>query len=134
MTMSTSFSWVLIVTVLALAQFIAFGLVVAWARVKYQIAAPAITGNEIFERYFRVHMNTLELLVLFVPAIWLFALQVSATWAAALGAVYLIGRLVYLRSYIRDPKSRSLGFGMSMLPILFMMGGVLFAAIRQLLA
>jgi glutathione S-transferase len=125
--------WVAVVTVLALAQFIAFGMVVAWARVKFQVAAPAITGNEVFERYFRVHMNTLELLVLFVPAIWLFALQVSAGWAAGLGAVYLFGRLVYLRSYIRDPKTRSLGFGMSMMPIMIMLAGVLFVAVRQLL-
>jgi glutathione S-transferase len=125
--------WVAVVTVLALAQFIAFGMVVAWARVKFQVAAPAITGNEVFERYFRVHMNTLELLVLFVPAIWLFALQVSAGWAAGLGAVYLVGRLVYLRSYIRDPKTRSLGFGMSMMPIMIMLAGVLFVAVRQLL-
>jgi glutathione S-transferase len=131
--MVTQMPWVAVVTVLALAQFIAFGMVVAWARVKFQVAAPAITGNEVFERYFRVHMNTLELLVLFVPAIWLFALQVSAGWAAGLGAVYLVGRLVYLRSYIRDPKTRSLGFGMSMMPIMIMLAGVLFVAVRQLL-
>jgi glutathione S-transferase len=133
MPITTPMSWVVIVTVLALAQFIAFGMVVAWARVKFKVAAPAITGNEVFERYFRVHMNTLELLVLLVPAMWLFALQVSAGWAAGLGAVYLFGRLVYLRSYIRDPKSRSLGFGLSMMPVMLMLLGVLVAAISRLL-
>jgi glutathione S-transferase len=126
-------AWVVIVTVLALAQFLAFGILVGGARARYQVSAPATTGNEIFERYFRVQMNTLELVVLFVPAIWLFAVLVNANWAAGLGAVYLIGRMVYLRSYIREPKSRSLGFGLSALPILIMLGWVLFVAVRQLL-
>jgi glutathione S-transferase len=125
--------WVVIVTALAILQFIGFCVVVGWARAKYQVTAPATTGNPIFERYFRVQMNTLELLVAFVPAIWLFALQVSTSWAAGLGAVYLVGRLVYLRSYVRDPKSRSLGYSLSALPILIMLGGVLVVAVRQLL-
>ncbi|MEO8307007.1 MAG: MAPEG family protein [Pseudomonadota bacterium] len=129
----TSMPWVTIVTVLALVQFIAFGSLVSLARGKYQVPAPAIIGNEVFERYFRVHMNTLELLVVFVPALWLFALQVSANGAAGLGTVYLIGRLIYLRSYIRNPASRALGFGLSSLPILIMLAWVLFVAIRQLL-
>ena len=123
--MNTSLSWVTIVTVLALVQFLGFGILVGRARAKYQVSAPAITGNPVFERYFRVQMNTLELLVLLLPAMWLFALQVSANGAAGLGAVYLVGRMIYLRSYVREPKSRSLGFGLSSL---------LFAAIRQLLA
>ena len=126
-------AWVVIVTVLALAQFIGFGILVGGARARYKVSAPATTGNEIFERYFRVQMNTLELVVLFVPAIWLFAVLVSANWAAGLGAVYLVGRMVYLRSYIREPKSRSLGFGLSALPILIMLGWVLCVAIFRLL-
>ena len=132
--MNTSLSWVTIVTVLALVQFLGFGILVGRARAKYQVSAPAITGNPVFERYFRVQMNTLELLVILLPAMWLFALQVSANGAAGLGAVYLVGRMIYLRSYVREPKSRSLGFGLSSLPILIMLAWVLFAAIRQLLA
>jgi glutathione S-transferase len=132
--MNTSLSWVTIVTVLALVQFLAFGILVSRARIKYQVSAPAITGNPVFERYFRVQMNTLELLVILLPALWLFALQVSADGAAGLGAVYLVGRMIYLRSYVREPRSRSLGFGLSSMPILIMLAWLLFAAIRQLLA
>jgi len=132
--MNTSLSWVTIVTVLALVQFLTFGILVGRARAKYQVSAPAITGNPVFERYFRVQMNTLELLVILLPAMWLFALQVSANGAAGLGAVYLVGRMIYLRSYVREPKSRSLGFGLSSMPILIMLAWLLFAAIRQLLA
>jgi hypothetical protein len=133
MPITTPMSWVVIVTVLALAQFIAFGMVVAWARVKFKVAAPAITGNEVFERYFRVHMNSLEQLVVFLPAIWLFALLVSAGWAAGLGTVYLAGRLIYFFSYTKDPKSRSMGFALSSLPVMLMILGVLVAVISRLL-
>jgi glutathione S-transferase len=127
-------TYVVIVVALALVQFLAFGSAVGWARGKYQVAAPATTGNEIFERYFRVQMNTLEQLVVFLPAIWMFATQVSVSWAAGLGAVYLAGRLIYFFSYTRDPKSRGLGFALSSLPLIVMVLGVLIAAIRQLLS
>lgn len=126
-------TWVEIVIALALVQFIFFGSAVGWARGKYKISAPATTGNEIFERYFRVQMNSLEQLVVFLPAIWLFA-QVSALWAAALGAVYLVGRMIYFFSYTRDPKSRSLGFALTQLPVMVMILGVLVAAVRHLLS
>ena len=126
-------AWVLIVIVLALLQFFVFGILVGRARMRYGVPAPATTGNEQFERYFRVQMNTLEQLVMFLPAIWLFAQFISPHWAAALGAVYLIGRLIYLASYVKDPKSRSLGFALTSLPVLVMLVGVLYEAARMLL-
>jgi uncharacterized membrane protein YecN with MAPEG domain len=122
-----------VVTVLALVQFIAFGWLVGRARVRFGIAAPATTGHEHFERYMRVHLNTVEVLVVFLPALWLFALRVDPYWAAGFGAVYLVGRLIYFRSYTRDPKSRSLGFALSMLPAMLMLLGVLYVAVRSLL-
>ena len=113
-------------------QFLWFGVEVGRARARYNIAAPAITGNEIFERHFRVHMNTLEQLALFLPVLWIFASFVSPIWAAVLGAVYVIGRFVYARSYVRDPKSRSIGFGLSMLPNLLMLIGIAIWAVWAL--
>ena len=89
-------TYVEIVLALALLQFMVFGIAVGRARGKYQFPAPATTGNEMFERYFRVQMNTLEQLVVFIPAIVLFAHLVDPRWAAGLGAVYLIGRTLYL--------------------------------------
>ena len=124
---------VVLVIALALAQFIVFAVLVGRARGKYGVNAPAVTGNEIFERYFRVQQNTLELLVVFVPATWLFAQNVSAAWAAGLGALYLVGRVLYLTSYVKDPAKRGPGFGMSMLPIMFMVIGVIFVSVRKLL-
>lgn len=124
---------VAIVILLALLEFVAFGMLVARARGTYGVKAPAIGGHEVFERYFRVHYNTMELLVVFVPAIWLFGLYVSPYWGAGLGAVYLVGRVVYLRSYVADPAQRSMGFGMSMLPTLALLVGALLGVGRALL-
>jgi len=125
-----------VIVALALLQFFAFGAAVGKARVKYQVAAPATTGNEVFERYFRVQMNTLELLIIFVPAIWMFGFYVSANVAAGLGAIYFIGRGIYFFSYVKDPKTRELGFGLSVGPVLVLVLGALIGAalgaIRQL--
>jgi glutathione S-transferase len=115
---------------LALAQFFFFLFAVGKARATYKVAAPATSGNEIFERYFRVQMNTLELLVMFVPSILLFAQFFGAYIAAALGLVYLIGRLVYFTSYVKDPASRGWGYGLSALPIMIFIVGAIFGAIR----
>jgi glutathione S-transferase len=124
--------YVHIVIGLALIEFFFFALAVSRARGRYQIAAPAITGHPVFERYFRVQMNTLEMLVIFIPAILLFSTYFSPYIAAALGVVYVIGRLVYLSSYVKDPKSRSAGFTLSILPILVLLIGGMVGAVRAL--
>jgi uncharacterized MAPEG superfamily protein len=122
---------VAIVTALALLQYIYFAVLVGQARGKFGVNGPAVTGHPVFERYFRVQMNTLELLVAFLPGLWLFAQYVSPVWAAVLGAVYIVGRFVYLRAYVADPAKRGLGFGLSMLPTLaLLLGGLVGAVLR----
>jgi uncharacterized MAPEG superfamily protein len=100
------------------------------ARGTYKVAAPATTGNEMFERYFRVQMNTLELLIIFVPSILLFGQYTGAYLATALGVIYLIGRMLYFTSYVKDPKSRSVGYGLSALPVVVLLVGAIIGAIR----
>ncbi len=117
-----------LIVALALLQFFAFGTAVGKARETYNVAAPATTGNEMFERYFRVQMNTLELLIMFVPAMWMFGLYVSANVAAGLGALYIIGRALYFFAYVKDPKKRSLGFGLSAGPVAVLVIGALIGA------
>ena len=124
---------VALVLALALLQYIVFAVLVGRARGTYGVKAPAVTGHEVFERYFRVQQNTLELLVIFVPALWLLGQYVSATWASILGAVYLVGRVLYLKSYVADPARRGAGFGLSMLPIMAMVIGVMIATGLKLL-
>jgi uncharacterized MAPEG superfamily protein len=111
------------ITVLALLQFFMFGMLVGSARGKYGVKAPAVSGNEIFERYFRVQMNTLEQLVMFLPALWIASVYafVAYYWIALIGALYLIGRILYLRGYVADPAKRSIGFGMSALPVMILL-------------
>lgn len=124
--------YVAVVITLALIQFSILGMLVGRARGLFGIKAPATSGNEMFERHFRVHYNTMELLVVFVPASWLFGLYVDPRWAAGLGIIYLVGRIVYVRSYLEDPAKRSLGFGMSVIPTLLLALGALVGAGRAM--
>lgn len=110
--------WIDLVAVLALLQLMFFGILVGSARGKYGVHAPATSGHPQFDRVYRVQMNTLELLVMFLPALYLAAHYWSPVPVAAGGVVYLLGRMVYWRAYAKDPASRSLGFGLSIFPIL----------------
>lgn len=125
-------AWVGIVIIIALFQYFGFGFAVARARGRYNCPAPATSGNEMFERYYRVQMNTLEQLAIFIPAVALFAWTIDPRWAAALGAVWIIGRLIYFRSYVREPRSRALGFALTALPSLGMLAAALVALVMRL--
>ncbi|MET0961917.1 MAG: MAPEG family protein [Noviherbaspirillum sp.] len=118
-------AWLHLVAVLALFQFLLFGALVARARGKYGVHAPATTGNEVFERFYRVQINTLELLVLLLPAMWIAAAYWDPRWVAAAGAVYLAGRMVYLRAYTTEPRSRGLGYMLSIAPVVTLMTAAL---------
>jgi len=91
----------------------------------------AVSGHPVFERYFRVHQNTLEQLVMFLPSIWLFGTYVNATWAALLGLVFVVGRVIYLIGYVRDPAKRELGFALSSLSVVVLLLGALWGVGRQ---
>src|ERR1700724_4014027 len=95
-----------LVIALALLECRVFCFAVARARTRSNVPAPATTGNEVFERYFRVQMNTLEQLIVFVPSMLLFARYLNADIAAALGALFIIGRAVYFRGYVKAPAAR----------------------------
>ena len=126
-------AYVDIVTALAVLQFIVFGFKVGAARSRYGIKAPAITGNDIFERHFRVQQNTLEQLIAFLPGIYLFSRYFNPLVAAALGVVYLAGRELYAFTYVKDPSKRDVGFGMTFLPLVILVAGGLIGAIRTIL-
>jgi uncharacterized MAPEG superfamily protein len=125
-------AYVAIVVVLVLLQYTFFAFMVGVARGKYEVHAPAVTGHEIFERYYRVQQNTMEQLIVFVPGMFLFASYVHALSAAGLGVVFFVGRLIYYKSYIADPKSRGMGFILSFLPAQVLVIGGLVGAVIQL--
>jgi uncharacterized membrane protein YecN with MAPEG domain len=125
-------AYVDIVTALAVLQFIVFGFKVGKARERYGVKAPAIAGNEIFERHFRVQQNTLETLIALLPGLYLFSNYFNPLLAAGLGLIYLIGREVYAYSYVRNPAQRGAGYALTILPTVVLILGGLFGAIRQL--
>jgi glutathione S-transferase len=125
-------AYVHIVTALALLQFILFGFKVGQARGRYGVKAPAVTGNEIFERHFRVQQNTLEQLIVFLPGLYLFGRYWNPVIAAVLGAIYLIGREVYSATYVKDPAKRDVGFGLTFLPTVVLVVGGLSGAVWSL--
>jgi len=123
--------WIDLVAVLAILQFIGFGMVVASARTQYKVHAPATSGHPQFERLYRVHMNTLELLVCLLPALYVAGRYWPAHWVAGAGVVYLLGRLIYWRAYAKDPASRTLGFSLSIFPIIALLIAALAGAVLK---
>ncbi len=120
-------------TLIALAVFFWTIFIVSTGRTKYGIAAPAVVGNEDFERRFRVQMNTLEQLVLMLPTLWLCAIWFNELLAGACGLIWSIGRIIYLVSYLRDPRSRTFGMILTIVPTAIMGFSAAFSVNRFLL-
>src|SRR5262245_36292023 len=104
-------TFVSIVATLALIEYMVISLLTGRARQTYNVTAPATVGHPMFERWYRVQLNTLEQLIVFLPALFLFANYASTRLAGLLGLVFIVGRIVYARSYLADPASRGAGFG-----------------------
>jgi glutathione S-transferase len=122
-----------VVTLLAVIEYMALGLMVGNARSRYGVAAPATTGDPTFERYFRAHQNTLEMLVIFVPSLWIFAQWVSFWAAIILGLAYVIARIEYARGYIMAADQRSMGAMVStVINGILLLGGLIGALIHVL--
>ena len=124
-----SYPLVAIVSLLALLLYFYMGLRVGRARGKYGIAAPAVVGHPDFERDYRIQMNTLEWLPIFLVSLWLFAVSWSSDRiAAAIGVVWLVGRVLYLTGYSRAAEARGPGFGIQALGA----GVLLFGALGRI--
>ena len=121
-------------TLLSLLVLIATMARVGMARSKFGVEAPATTGHEMFERHFRVQMNTVEQIIMFLPSLWLFAVYWQIQYIpAGLGLIWIIGRILYMVSYAKDPKTRELGFGLTFLPTAILLIGGLIGAVRALI-
>jgi glutathione S-transferase len=101
---------VAIVTLLVGLVYFGMALIVARAHSKTGILAPTMTGDAYLERCIRAHANTLEWMPIFLPAMWLFAIYWSPIWASILGAVWIFGRILYFRGYVKAPQKRYPGF------------------------
>ena len=123
-------SLVAIVTLLALLVYFYMSLRVGQGRGKYNVPAPATTGHPDFERAYRIHMNTLEWLPIFLVSLWLFAFSWNTDLiAAGIGLVWIIGRIVYMTGYTKAAEARSTGFGIQALAT----GVLLFGALGKII-
>ena len=124
---------VALVTLLALLLYVWMSMRVGSARGRLGVEAPAVSGHPEFERHFRVQGNTTEGLIVFLPALWIFALYLNEWIAAGFGIVWLIGRVIYMNTYVREPKTRGVGFGIQALAQMVLLFGGLGAVIWTLL-
>jgi uncharacterized membrane protein YecN with MAPEG domain len=129
----TSYAGLEIVTILALIEYLILGAMVGRARVKYNVSAPATTGNPDFERYFRVHQNTLEALIVFIPAVWIFSLSVNYMIGVALGSIFLLGRILYANGYLSAAEKRGPGAAVTfVINTILVLGGLAGIIVRAL--
>jgi uncharacterized membrane protein YecN with MAPEG domain len=99
---------------------------------KYHVNAPACEGDETWDRLFRVQQNTMEQLVVMIPATFAFAYYVNAQWVLLPGAIFIIGRFLYSAEYVKDPKSRAPGMSITLLANVILVLGSLGAVLRTL--
>ena len=121
-----------LVTCLAIAFYFFLSVRVSKARAKFGVKLPAISGHPDFERVFRVHMNTLEWMPIFLPSLWLFAIYISGAGAAALGLVWIAGRILYLIGYSEAAAKRGPGFAIQGVAAIALWAGALGAVVLRL--
>jgi len=120
---------VAVVASLALIEYMVISLMTGRARQTYNVPAPATTGDPTFERYYRVQQNTVEQLVIFLPALFLFARYASPRFAVVLGLAFSVGRVLYARGYIAAAEKRGPGFAVSFGANVILLLGALFGAL-----
>jgi len=121
-------------TLLAVALMFWTAINVGKARAKYEVKAPATSGHEMFDRAYRIQMNTLESAMLLIPSMWIYAVLIGDLGACVAGAIWIAGRIWYALAYQQDPAKRGPGFGISFLAIAGMWVGGIWAAIKLLIA
>ena len=116
-----------LVTLLTLAIYFWMAINVGKARAAHNVPAPKADGPDAFLRVVRVHENTMEGLLLYLPSLWLFALAFSDVWAALIGLLYPVGRIVYAVGYYGAAERRSTGFSIGLISTaLLFLGAIVF--------
>ena len=124
--------FVALVTLLLVFQYLTYMMLCGAARAKSGIQAPAVTGDENFERAYRVQMNTLEQLMVVLPALWVSGMYFDSLVAALLGLAFFLGRVMYRAGYVKDPEKRGMGFGIGFVAVLCLIGTGLWGVISAL--
>ena len=121
-----------VIILIALFQYLFFTVRVGLSRGKYGVDAPSTTGDETFERLFRVQQNTMEQLVIFIPAMIAFSMYLSARWVLLPGLLFVVGRQLYSMEYIKNPASRTPGMALSLLSNAALLLGALIGLLLNL--
>ncbi len=119
-----------LIVLFALLQYVLFTARVGLARGKYNVNAPACEGDENFNRLFRVQQNTLEQLIVFIPASYAFSYYLSELWVLIPGMVFILGRYIYSLEYLKDPKTRTPGMALTLLANVVLVLGALFGVLK----
>jgi glutathione S-transferase len=119
------------ITLLTVLLMFALTFNVGRARGKYQVHAPAVSGHELFERAYRIQLNTIENVLMFLPALWLYAIYIGDKGAGNSGVIWLIARVWYAISYQKNPAKRGLGFVISILVIAGLWAGAAYGIFSQ---
>jgi glutathione S-transferase len=119
-----------LIVLLALLQYVWFTARVGMARGKYNVNAPACDGDETWNRLFRVQQNTMEQLIVFIPAVFAFSYYLSESWMLVPGLAFIIGRFLYSAEYQKDPKTRTPGMAITLLSNVVLVLGALFGLIK----
>lgn len=126
--------WTALTSIAALVFYLITSVTVARARHRHNVLAPAMSGHPLVERALRVQGNTLEWLVIFLPSLWMFSSYWSPYLGAALGVVWILGRVLYMTGYLTDASKRGPGFSLQALATLILLIGAAAGAVRALLA
>jgi glutathione S-transferase len=125
--------WIVLVTLLALLFYFFTGLNAARTRGKHSIPAPAMSGHPEVERALRVQGNSLEWIVIFLPALWLWAVYLDPRIGALLGLVWILGRVLYQTGYMKEASKRSTGFLIQLVAVFILWLGAVVGAVAQML-
>jgi len=128
----TAFPLTTLAILIALLIYFGLGAVVGMARGKFNVPAPQASGHPEFDKRNRVHMNSLEQLVMFVPAAMFAAPVLGDPATATIALIWSVGRLLYARSYYADPAKRSLGFLFTILPTFILIIAAAYGAVTAL--
>ena len=123
-----------LITLMAIALMFWTAIGVGRARVKYEVKAPATSGNDMFDRAYRVQMNTMESALMMLPALWVYAAFIGDTGAAAMGLAWVSGRIWYALAYQKDPAKRGGGFSLALLAVAGLWAGGLWGVVKALIA
>ena len=116
----------ILLILVALLQYLVFTFQTGISRPNKEVYAPKTSGNEIWERMFRVHQNTLEQLIIYIPGVLIFSHYIGYLWVLIPGITFIVGRQIYAITYVKNPKSRTLGFGLTIVSnVALVIGGLI---------